>query len=345
MVSVRLGRAVEIDPDGAEPVTWAFHRLRTAVPLDRRSKDVLLGSIDHPGASLFVADPAFVHAILARSAHLSTGSVRWRHARPWLAVAAVVALIAFSIWALDLSPARTIAGMLPHDAREAIGRQALQSFTAGYDKCTGPAGLAALERLQQTLQDAAGPGSKFEMQVVDWGMVNAFALPGEQIVLLRGLIEEADSPDEVAGVIAHEMGHGLELHPETGIVRAIGISAAVMLMFGDSSTIGNWGAHLLQLSYTRDAEREADAHALRILKGAEISPKGISDFFKRLDPGSTTTGEKTAEGASSLSTNIFSTHPESAERAKAAEAAAATYQGRPALSDADWTALRTICGE
>ena len=118
-------------------------------------------------------------------------------------------------------------------------------------------------------------------------VVNAFALPGEQIVVLRGLIEEADSPDEVAGVIAHEMGHGLELHPETGIVKALGMSAAVLLIFGDSSSIGNWGAHLLQLSYTRSAEREADVHALRILKAADISPKGISDFFKRLEPFST----------------------------------------------------------
>ena len=110
------------------------------------------------------------------------------------------------------------------------------------------------------------------------------AAPGGQIILTRGLVQTAGSPDEVAGVLAHELGHALELHPETGIVRAMGLAAATQLIFaGSAGTVSNVGMVLTQLRYTRIAEREADAHAVRMLKGAGISAKGFGDFFERLE--------------------------------------------------------------
>ncbi len=102
-------------------------------------------------------------------------------------------------------------------------------------------------------------------------------------MLTRGLIAKADSPDEVAGVLAHEMGHGIEMHPETALVRALGLSAAAELMLGGSGgTLANIGIVLAQLSYTRDAERNADRHALEILKGAGVSAQGLAEFFTRV---------------------------------------------------------------
>ncbi len=343
-VQVRLDRAVEIRGAGAgEPVLWAFHRLGSAVPVALAHSDVLLTSLDHAGETLFVRDPAFAAAVLARAPQLTARSQRWRYARPMIYVAAVLTALGGLIYALDLSPARTLAQLIPKEAREAFGRQALAAFTVGHAKCQVPEGVAALARLERVLEDAAGPGSDFSLQVVDWEMVNAFALPGEQIVLLRGLIDAASTPDEVAGVLAHEMGHGIELDPEAGIIRALGISAGFALVLGGSGSVSDWGAYMLQLSYTRGAERRADEHSLRILKAAGISPKGIADFFDRLakqeGPGEEATTSKSGNGVSS----IFSTHPASQERARKA-ADAATYSGRPALSAADWTSLKSICG-
>ena len=63
----------------------------------------------------------------------------------------------------------------------------------------------------------------------------SFDVPGGQIVLTRGLVRTAGSADEVAGVLAHELGHTLELHPETGLVRAMGLAAAAQLMFAGSA--------------------------------------------------------------------------------------------------------------
>src|SRR6185295_12529611 len=106
-----------------------------------------------------------------------------------------------------------------------------------------------------------------------------------QIIMTRGLVQKAVSPDEVAGVLAHEIGHTLELHPEAGLVRAMGLSAAAQLVFaGSTGNATNIGLLLTQLRYTRVAEREADVHAVRILKNAQISAKGFGDFFERLEP-------------------------------------------------------------
>ena len=58
--------------------------------------------------------------------------------------------------------------------------------------------------------------------MIDWALVNAFATPGGQIIMTRGLVQKAGSPDEVAGVLAHEIGHTIELHPEAGLVQGHG---------------------------------------------------------------------------------------------------------------------------
>ena len=286
MVTVRLARALELDPGGAVPETWAFHRLRPAVPLGKRSADVLLSSQDHPGATLFVAEPAFVKAILAVAPQLSQTAERWRYAKPALLATAVVGLIAAAVYAFDLSPAAGIARMLPHDVRVLIGEQSVKSFTSGHKFCNAPAGTQALDAMAKKLSDAAGPGARFSVKVVDWDMVNAFAMPGEQVVLMRGLIEKAENPDEVAGVLAHEMGHGLALHPEAGIIRAIGIAAGMeMVLTGSSGTLGNIGGMLLQMQFTRQAETDADTHALELLRGARILADGTGASGTNVNPG------------------------------------------------------------
>lgn len=336
--TVTLARAVEILPSGAsEPILWSFHRTEASVPLWATSDHVLLRSIDHPGQTLLVEDPAFAPALLSLAPHLKAGSKRWRDLRPGLSVAAAVALIAGSVVAFDLSPATYIAGLIPKPARVLAGQQVLDVFTQGSGYCTSPEGNAALQTLMAKIKTAAGTDTDFTVTAVNWDLVNAFALPGEQIVVTRGLIEKAQSAEEVAGVVAHEMGHGIELHPEAGMVRAIGIAAAAELVFtGSSGTVGSFGQQMLELNYSRNAEREADDHAVRLLKAAHISPVPLSEFFDRL---AKEMGE--SEDASTAS-KLFSTHPPSPERAKLFKDAA-NYETQPALQPQEWAALKAIC--
>jgi predicted Zn-dependent protease len=248
---------------------------------------------------------------------------------------------------------------MPQETRERMGRNVIGSLTGSMRQCeTGP-GRAALDRLTQRLAaKASDPPMPVRVIMIDWSIVNAFAVPGGQLVLTKGLVQTAASADEVAGVLAHELGHAIELHPETGLLRAIGLGLAGELMFAGSSTTGNIGLLLTQLRYTRAAEREADAHAVRILKNAGISPKGFGDFFERIDPflraskevRKKTEGEKKRdEDLAALgkkierSLAIVSTHPVTEDRLKMVRSQP-DYPATPALSDADWRALREMCG-
>jgi predicted Zn-dependent protease len=341
-VSVRLGPdGIEIlRPGTAPPLVWAYAGLSAAQPLSPHAIDVLLGTRSLAGASLFVPSGLFARRLAEIAPRLTTRAVRRREAMPWLGLAAAVVAIAALVSYFQFSPARTVAGLLPDKARTAMGTQVMRSMTSGKRVCTDASGKAALDKLAARLSAAAGGSRTFQIVVVDWGLVNAFAAPGQQIVVTGALISKAESVDEVAGVLAHEMGHGVAMHPETSIVRALGLSAATELLFaGGAGTIRNVGLVLAQLSYTREAEREADAHALRILKAAKVSPAGLGRFMRRIAPKE---GGESAAAPAYRPFDILRTHPHPLERARLIESQL-PYSATPALSAEDWAALRAIC--
>ena len=133
-----------------------------------------------------------------------------------LASLALLAIVGGVIWAVfALFPYKTVAKRIPEETRASIGKLALTELTKGHKRCQSPTGNAALTRLVERLARASRSDIKFQVQVVDWSLVNAFAVMGNQIVLTKGLLQKASSPDEVAGVLGHEMGHSIEVHPES----------------------------------------------------------------------------------------------------------------------------------
>lgn len=347
--------------DGAaEALIWPYGALSTAEPISSHAIDALVAYSYQSGASLFVPSGAFARRLAEAAPHLTTRAARRRSATPWLVAAAAVAIVAVGISALQLSPARAIASLLPDGARKSLGDSTIKSMTAGKAVCGAAAGRIAVDKLSRRLTAAAPAGTAFEITVVDWGLVNAFATAGNRIVLTRGLIEKAESPDEVAGVLAHEMGHGIAMHPETGIVRAIGLSAAVELMLGGGGgTLSNIGLFLAQLSYTRAAEIEADELALQLLRDAGIANAGMAAFFRRIEakgevtkkppdtrPGQSagnTDGESKSPRRSGGLGDMLSTHPATHDRLRRIEASE-KYPATAALPTTDWQALRAMCG-
>jgi predicted Zn-dependent protease len=212
-------------------------------------------------------------------------------------------------------------------------------MTEGHKECIDPAGLAALARLTERLSQGASVSEPFKVHVYDWPLMNAFAVPGGQIVLTKGLLDKSQSPDETAGVLAHEMGHGIELHPEAAIIRGFGLGATLEVMLGGTAGGGlaNAGLMLAQLGYSRGAEREADKHALELLKVAGIAPKGLGDFFARIMKMEAEDSSK-APGALSW----LRTHPLPAERARLVREQP-DYPSTPALDAQSWQDLKSIC--
>ena len=174
------------------------------------------------------------------------------------------------------------------------------------------------------------------VRVIPEKTVNAFAAPGGQVVLFSGLIEKAESPEEVAGVMAHEIAHAIERHPMQSMLRAAGVFLLVGLLVGDTSTLGTLASEgakvLLVLSYSRDTEREADRIGMELLNKAGIRGDGLLDFFARLQ------GERGEEGRLPV---LFASHPMHAERVERLKLLATGTQA--ALSQKQWRALRDIC--
>ena len=338
-----------VDADGSGRRIWTFDALASGSPIVKDAPDVLVtfspatnpasdpSSATEAGATLFVADPRFVAQLTLRAAHLTAGRSRWRYAIPGLIVSAAIVVAALIIWLADLSPSRTIAMVVPQAVWTSTGESVFQSLTQGKAICSTDAGRQALDRIMTKLATAAGTDAPFDVRVVDWAVLNAFALPGRRIVLTRSLLEAVGSSEELAGVVAHEMGHGLELHPEASVVRVLGLSAGLkILLSGGGDTIANVGLLLAQLRYTRDAERSADAQAVAILRQAKISAQALGTFFRKLER---LDGERKS---GVLGAEILRTHPSIAERVDTIEQIP-PYPTEPLLSDAQFQSLKAIC--
>lgn len=147
----------------------------------------------------------------------------------------------------------------------------------------------------------------FQWHVADDPTINAFAIPGGHVVVFTGLIQAADSAEEVAGVLAHEAEHVLQRHSLKGIVHQLGWRVVVGMLIGEwgGGSLGETAAQLQMLQFGRDQESQADLQALTLLKKAGIDPKGMITFFNRLSK---------EEGTPIA---LLSTHPPSADRAEA----------------------------
>lgn len=261
--------------------------------------------------------------------------------RPGIAAAAsllavTVALVAIFVVALPLM-AQPIARMAPFSYEQRIGEIAwaqVDSISAPCDQ--NAAGQAAIQGLVDRLGRTAGLDREIETHVVAAGFPNAFALPGGRIVVTDELISLAEGPDEVAGVLAHEIAHIERRHVLANVIRQMGLGLMADIVLGGGGLgqmLAAISLNAASLHYSRTDESEADARALLYLRDAGLDPGGLAAFFDRLGK---------LEKKSVDFPQLMSTHPDVKERAATARRAA--IPGRPpALSATEWTAVKAMC--
>jgi Zn-dependent protease with chaperone function len=165
----------------------------------------------------------------------------------------------------------------------------------------------------------AGTPYRFQWHVVEDAQVNAFAVPGGHVVVFTGLLQAADSAEEVAGVLAHEVQHVLKRHSLKGIAHSLGLRALLSFFLG-SGAGGDFAAQMGSLKFGRGQESEADLEGLLLLKKAKIKPEGMVSFFSKL-------AQKEGTGIA-----LLSSHPASDDRAEALSSAIAQmgrWRGTP----------------
>ena len=158
-------------------------------------------------------------------------------------------------------------------------------------------------------------GIPYNFYVVNSDVVNAFAIPGGHIYINRGLIERADNLSELAGVMAHEIGHVVERHGIEQMQKAQNANTALAVVYGvllgrNPSGIEQAGIQVggsaIFASYGREAEREADRVAIGYLMRSGISPNGLPSFFEELMAEQRRNPSRVEQW--------FSTHPLTSER-------------------------------
>jgi Zn-dependent protease with chaperone function len=284
------------------------------------SMQISLGGFDHdqirfdwPGGSFTLIDPD------ARSTFLShvpgplvtqvrrllgeQSAVERRRRLGWAVIAAIFLVPMIALWMGSDRITGWVVDQIPIETERRLGGLIYEQTQ------TKQKPVPELETVVAELGNRLTKGSPytFEWHVVQDSQVNAFAVPGGHVVVFTGLILAAESPEELAGVLAHEVQHVLLRHSLRAMVHDIGWQATLSLL------LGNWGggtietlAHQLGgLKFGRDQERQADVQGLALLKREAINPNGMITFF-----------EKLARKNGAAPPALLSTHPASDDRAK-----------------------------
>ncbi|MCL5029674.1 MAG: M48 family metallopeptidase [Bacteroidetes bacterium] len=144
---------------------------------------------------------------------------------------------------------------------------------------------AYVENIKQKLCKANNfPDSSITIYIFENDNVNAFALPNGQLVIYTGLIDYCETPEELCGVIAHEMAH-IEHHDiMKKLTREVGISMLLTLAGGASS--GGIGKEVVKIisstAFDREQESEADKSAVKYMSKAGVDPENLANFLFRL---------------------------------------------------------------
>ena len=209
--------------------------------------------------------------------------------------------------------ARLVLMLVPSSVDETIG-------TVSFDSMDGdvvrPSRLPAAEQtrlrtaFEQALEAADGASAaptRLEFRSGDIGP-NAFALPGGRIVMTDELVSLVDGrQDVIVGVLAHEYGHVRARHGVRMVAQSALLALGMSVLFGDVTSVLAGASRMLgEQAYSRDAEREADAESVRVMRAAGISPRVMVQFFDTLASKNLGSGRGPAIA--------FASHPADAER-------------------------------
>jgi Zn-dependent protease with chaperone function len=326
-----------------------------------------LGRLRNPRpARLEIRDAAFATAVTAHAgairqfgaigARTRVKVVGWSLAA--VASAAMVAVFGVPAIAARVTPLvpvrieQRLGLSVDAQVRNFLVRGRVDQFECG-NTADARTGRAAFQKLVHELEVAAALPLRLRADVVRRPEANAIALPGGRVYVFQGLIAKANNADELAGVIAHEIGHVAHRDGVRSVIQAGGLSFMFGLLIGDFS--GGGAAVIamrtvVQSSYSRDTEAAADAYGARLVAKLGRDPRALGAILIRI------------AGTPGPMARILLDHPEARERAAAIDAIAAALGSRPAprtatlpdgaagiappglLDAAEWSALKRICG-
>ena len=235
--------------------------------------------------------------------------------------------------------ANALAPRVPVEWEVALGQSVIERIAPPERLCTDAAALADLRVILDRLVTAlpAQP-YEFRLRIVRDSQVNAFAAPGGFVVVNSGLVAAAATPEQFAGVLAHEIQHIVHRHSTRAVIREAPLRLALSTLSEGggvetgAGVLGTLGA----LRYQRDDEAEADREGVRLLAAARVDPAEMVAFLRTL--------ETNRHGAPRM-VSYLSSHPQTADRVATLEAMVprAGVTSSPLLDPGAWRRVRASC--
>ena len=287
------------DQDGAEsrPESVRFSELSVSAGGLNHDQLVLHWAGSTGQKTLYLKNPDVIRAFRQMAPdHMSrpleqaaeqVRQARQRHRGVWGLVSGTVLALVLGLWFGSDALVELAVNRIPVEWEQKLGESAYREFLTGQDVMKDGLAVAAVREMTQRLASHVPNNPyRFEVTVVKSDVVNAFALPGGYVVVFTGLMKKAESPEEVAGVLAHELNHVLQRHGLERIIKQLGFVAVVSIVLGNPPGLGGvmkqLGVELMTLKFGRAQETEADTTGLDLLYRAKINPEGMITFFQRL---------------------------------------------------------------
>ena len=344
--TIRLtATGLDIALESGATLWWPFAEVRQTqgfyagqqIRLERGAPLAAVLLVDDFGflAALHTAAP-----VLTRRFH----DPRRRRARVQLTVLAALAVVgvaaALYVWGIPAA-AGAVAARVPASWEERLGNAIVADLASSGRQCVDPEREAVIGGIvRRLLAPLPSVPYTFRVTVLDDGSVNALAVPGGQIILLRGLLERTRTPEELAGVLAHEIQHVLRRHATRMLLQHTSAGLMLAAVSGDISGAMAYGLEsarvLGALRYSRQYEAEADVQGLRMLLAAGVDPEGMIAFFETL---------RAEEGRRPTPLRYLASHPPAGDRMETLKRLAATapHRSAPLLPDRDWRDVATLC--
>jgi len=335
---------VIMDARGDELAEWAYADIEH---LPAPAHVLRLGLRGEPVlARLEIHDPAFASAIDDRALTVDRSGATDRRARTRVILWSLAATLSLVLAAVFVVPelAARLAPLVPAGVESRLGeavdaqvrtmldnRNLGDRLVCGTQAAERP-GQAALETMVAKLTRAAALPVK--LTVIRREEANAIALPGGRIYVFQGLLAKAESADEIAAVIAHEIGHVAHRDGTRAMLQAAGLSLMFGMLLGDfvgGGAVVIAAKALIQSSYSREVELAADAYGTRLMAQAGGDARALASILNRI------------EGERKPGARIWLDHPDAQARARAIHAIAPPGAGVPLLDAEQWAALRRIC--
>lgn len=348
-------REIILKNPGHEPIHWLYPKLRWAANTTNPFY-IEQGEINSEGMeTLVVEDPDFYNSIskIAPDSFFTAGKkaeTNWK-----IYVAGLLVLIFSAYVFIKVVPAflaGRIIDKIPVEWEVTLGQSILKILPLEQKPVQKV--LTVLQDTVDLLEQSIEGKQPYDLKIYIWpeDTVNALALPGGPIVVFQGLLNQAESPEELAGVIAHEIQHVLLRHSTRGILRNLAQNMILTLLIGDVNAvmegIVGLAGELETLGLSREMEAEADRKGMELILATNIDPHGMIRIFEKLTQEKSSQEEAirektiTEENDSELF-SYFSTHPSSQNRLEKLEKQMKPHENRtwmPLFPNLNWNEMK-----